>query len=134
VRITEAIHQRAGGRLVLVVDDNPLNRLVLSEMLELAGFRVIQARDGVEALSMADKRRPDLILMDISMPRMGGREALERLRGDHAGAVTPVVAVSADISTAHREKCEEAGFDGFVGKPVEMEALIETALNLTHCA
>jgi CheY-like chemotaxis protein len=133
MRITEELSRRGGGRLVLVVDDNPLNRLVLAEMLQMVGFRTVEARDGLEALTRAETSRPDLILMDISMPRMGGREALERLRGGHVGAVTPILALSANISTAHREQCEEAGFDGFVGKPVEMEALINAALELTHC-
>lgn len=123
--------RHADGQLVLVVDDNPLNRMVLSEMLDRAGFNVIEARDGVEAISLASRRRPSLILMDLSMPRMTGIDALREMRCGDAAARTPIVAVTADTSTANREVCADAGFDDFVAKPVDMTDLIDTVRRLT---
>jgi CheY-like chemotaxis protein len=108
---------------VLVAEDNPFNRELLVQMLAAEGREVVEARDGREALDLLESREFDLIFMDILMPRMGGIEAIHRVR--KAGVTTPIVIVSALSSRADRRRCREAGGDAFLPKPVEPERVQE---------
>ncbi len=113
-------------RRILVVDDNPDNRAVLSKMLEAVGFMVREAADGKEAVGVFEKWLPHLVLMDMGMPVMGGMEATKRIKTIEAGRKTPVIAVSASVFEEEREAALAAGCDDFLGKPVREEQLFGT--------
>lgn len=111
---------------VLVVEDNPINRLVACEMLESLGVQYETAEDGVAALEKQQMARFDLVLMDCLMPRLDGFAATaiwrerERSRG---GPATPIVAVTANASNEDRERCLACGMDDFLGKPMRLNQL-----------
>lgn len=117
-------------KTVLVADDDPINRLVLCEMLDLAGFATIEAVDGADAVQAALRHGPAVILMDINMPRMTGIEALDRLRQADAALAARTLAVTADVTTANREACRKAGFAGVVLKPVDLDDLLASVRRL----
>jgi CheY-like chemotaxis protein len=108
---------------VLVVDDDAVNRLVLSRMLQMRGYQVIEAADGIEAVAQATASAPELVLMDINMPRMTGIDAARRIVTAFPTAPPRIVAVTANTSSAQRAECEAAGFRGFIGKPVKIKSL-----------
>ena len=113
-------------KLVMIVDDNAVNQTVLGRMLTRRGCTIERATDGVEAVALARSIAPDLILMDLSMPRMDGFDAArEILAGEAHGA--PIFAVTANVTEENRRRCAEIGFAGFVSKPV-MTGVIDELL------
>ena len=112
--------------LILLAEDNEWNIQTVAGYLEDRGFEVEVARDGVEALEMAKARPPDLVLMDIQMPRLDGIEATKRLRAELAFAQMPIVALTALAMPADEERCRAAGTNAYLTKPVGMKELIET--------
>lgn len=111
---------------MLVVDDRLTNRKFLSEALSMAGFVLGEAEDGVEGLSRCREWRPDIVLLDIMMPKMDGYEVVRRIRALDSGGTLPVViAITANVMAEEREKVLSQGFDGFIMKPVNMEELYE---------
>ena len=119
------------GRRILIVDDKPDNRLYLHHLLEPLGFGLREAENGREALAVVDEWRPDLILMDIVMPVMGGHEAIRRLRALSGGEALRIVALTASAFEEDREAVLASGADEFVHKPVVAEVLLETIRSLT---
>lgn len=115
---------------ILLVEDNEMNRDMLSRRLIRRGYEVILAQDGEEGLRAAQTQSPDLILMDMSLPVMDGWEATRRLKDAPETAGIPVVALTAHALTDDREKATRAGCDGYETKPVELPRLIETIENL----
>lgn len=111
-------------RAVLVVEDNPINRLVVREMLERDGHMVAEAHDGEEGVSMAATRAWDVILMDVSMPRMDGVAATRAIRGgNEASAATPIIALTAHALPSETERFLAAGMQDIITKPVSRDAL-----------
>lgn len=110
-------------KTILVAEDNGINRELITEMLELLGWQVIQARDGVEALDLLDAKRPDAVLMDLQMPCMDGREAIRRIRDNPALQGLHVIACTAFAMQGDREEILRLGFDGYVSKPVSLGEL-----------
>ena len=110
--------------LVLVVDDFQDNREMYAEFLAYQGFRVIQAANGVEALDQAFTNRPDIIIMDLSLPVMDGWEATRRLKADQRTASIPVVALTGHALAGISEGAKKAGCDAFVTKPCLPEDLV----------
>ena len=108
---------------VLLAEDHDVNRELFTLLLERMGCRVVGARDGVEAVELASRRRFDLVLMDIFMPRMSGYEASRAIRS--SGYDGPIVAVTASALKGERDKCVEAGMDGILVKPFKREDLAE---------
>lgn len=111
---------------VLLVEDNPINQLVASEMLQLLGIEVDCANDGAEALEAHAGTRYDAILMDIQMPRVDGHEAAREIRrreAEQGVPRTPIIALTANASDADRAACLASGMDDFIGKPVHTEQL-----------
>ena len=108
---------------ILIVEDNLLNLELAAVILEL-DYEVLEAENGQEGVDEAQKEKPDLILMDISMPVLDGFGALEKIRADPQIKDTPVVAFTAHALKTDREKIDEAGFDGYVTKPVDGDMLI----------
>jgi CheY-like chemotaxis protein len=109
---------------ILLVEDNELNRDMLSRRLSRRGYLVVEATDGEAALALAASERPDLILMDMSLPVLDGWEATRRLKATPATRPIPVIALTAHAMVADRERCLEAGCDDFDTKPVEIERLL----------
>ena len=119
----------AGARpLVLVADDDPDTRLLFRTVLEMRGYCVIEAADGEETVGAAESARPDLVLMDGSLPRLSGTEAARQIRqSGHIGHV-PIVFISGHAGAAFIEQAREAGCDGYLVKPfdlVELEEVLE---------
>jgi len=112
-----------GSYCLLVADDRLENRAVLSDMLKPLGFEILEAVNGIEVLAQVERRRPDLIFMDLRMPRMNGLETVQRLKADPEKAGIPVVAVSAGVSDQARAESLDAGCVDFLAKPVQMAAL-----------
>ncbi len=110
-------------RRILVVEDNPLNLKLVRDVLEFAGYHVIEARSGEEGLRAAQEDPPDLVLMDLQLPGIDGTETLRRLRQGSLGRSVPVVAVTASAMAEDRTRAALAGFDGFVEKPISVRAL-----------
>jgi two-component system, cell cycle response regulator DivK len=109
---------------VLVVEDNEMNRDMLSRRLIRRGFQVIFAVDGQQGVDLARSERPDIILMDMSLPVMDGWEATRRVKSDDATRAVPVIGLTAHAMAGDREKAIEAGCDDYDTKPVELERLI----------
>ena len=109
---------------VLVVEDNEMNRDMLSRRLTRRGFQVIFAVDGQQGVDLALSERPDIILMDMSLPIIDGWEATRRVKSDDATRGVPVIGLTAHAMAGDREKAIEAGCDDYDTKPVELERLI----------
>ncbi len=109
---------------ILLVEDNEMNRDMLSRRLSRRGYDVVVAIDGGEALERARADAPDLILMDLSLPVMDGWSATRELRADERTSGVPVIALTAHAMAADREKALDAGCDDFDTKPVEFERLL----------
>jgi two-component system, cell cycle response regulator DivK len=110
---------------ILVVEDNEMNRDMLTRRLERRGFPVLIACDGVEGLRMARLHLPQLILMDMSLPEMDGWEATRQLKSDPATRAIPVIALTAHAMTEDREKALAAGCDDYDTKPIEILRLMK---------
>ncbi len=115
---------------ILLVEDNQMNRDMLSRRLKRAGYEVILAIDGREAISMARSEMPNLILMDLSLPNLDGWEATRRLKADRATKQIPVIALTAHALVDDREKALAAGCDDYDTKPVEFKRLLGKIENL----
>jgi two-component system cell cycle response regulator DivK len=107
---------------ILVVEDNERNLKLLRDVLEYAGYDVRVARTGEDGVSQAASEPPDLVLMDLQLPGIDGLEALRRLRQSPRTADIPVVAVTAQAMKQDRERALEAGFNGYVEKPISVRA------------
>jgi CheY-like chemotaxis protein len=103
---------------ILVVDDNPTNLKLASEVLELEGYEVLRAIDAEDALTVLQRERPALILMDIAMPGMDGLELTRRLKADPDLRSIPIVALSAFAMKGDDEKAIESGCNGYITKPI----------------
>ncbi len=110
---------------ILLVEDNEMNRDMLSRRLVRSGFEVVMAVDGGQGVAMAASETPDLILMDMSLPVIDGWEATRRLKADAATRAIPVIALTAHALVEDREKAKAAGCDDFDTKPVELPRLLE---------
>jgi two-component system cell cycle response regulator DivK len=109
---------------VLLVEDNEMNRDMLSRRLIRRGFQVLFAMDGQQGIDLARSERPDVILMDMSLPIVDGWEASRRLKADDATRSVPVIGLTAHAMSGDREKAIEAGCDDYDTKPVELDRLI----------
>jgi CheY-like chemotaxis protein len=121
-------------RTVLLVEDNPHNRKIFSGMLTHAGFRVLEAEDGHQALSIMSGALPDLILMDLSIPGVDGWEVTRRLKSDARTRPVPIIALTAHAMRGDEERAREAGCDGYLSKPISPKKVVEEvkrALGLT---
>ena len=109
---------------VLLVEDNEMNRDMLSRRLIRRGFQVVFAMDGQQGIDLAHSERPDVILMDMSLPVIDGWEATRRLKAADATRSVPVIGLTAHAMSGDREKAIEAGCDDYDTKPVELDRLI----------
>ena len=109
---------------ILLVEDNEMNRDMLSRRLERRGYEVITALDGEEGLQLARSSSPDLILMDMSLPVLDGWEATRQLKAADQTRPIPVIALTAHAMAGDRERAQEAGCDDYDTKPVELARLL----------
>ena len=109
---------------ILLVEDNEQNRYLATYLLEQAGHRVLHAQNGRAALESAERAHPDLVLMDIQMPEMDGYEAASRMHGTPGLERTPIVAVTSYAQTGDRQRVLEAGFAGYLEKPITPETFV----------
>jgi CheY-like chemotaxis protein len=117
---------------VLVVDDNPVSRELIREVLEAPDLQIVEAPDGKAALQSISALRPDVVLMDIQMPVLDGFAVLRALREDPSLQDLPVLAVTAFAMRGDREKAQNAGFNAYITKPIdgaELEHLVRTFLD-----
>lgn len=110
--------------VLLLVEDNDLNRDMLSRRLKKRGYEVLLAMDGIEGLEMCRQHVPDLVLMDMSLPRLDGWEATRLIRSEAGTAHIPVLALTAHAMSGDREKALGAGCDDYDTKPVDMARLL----------
>jgi two-component system cell cycle response regulator DivK len=110
-------------RRILVVEDNPLNLKLVRDVLQVAGYDIVEARTGEEGLQAATSDPPDLVLLDLQLPGIDGTETMRRLRQGILAPSVPVVAVTAFAMAADRARAELAGFDGYIEKPISVRAL-----------
>jgi two-component system, cell cycle response regulator DivK len=117
---------------ILLVEDNEMNRDMLSRRLIRHGYEVLLAYDGVRGIQMAGSERPDLVLMDMSLPELDGWEATQRLKADPATCAIPIIALTAHAMAADKEKALAAGCDDYDTKPIELSRLLEKMQRLLH--
>lgn len=111
------------GATILVVEDNEKNLKLVRDVLQFAGYEVVAATSAEQGVAMALERPPDLVLMDLQLPGMDGTEALRRLRRSTRTRSVPVVAVTAFAMKDDRERALRDGFDGYLEKPISVQAL-----------
>jgi CheY-like chemotaxis protein len=111
--------------VILLVEDTKEVIMMLQDYLELAGYKIVTAQDGVDAIVQAKLIHPDLILMDVQMPRMDGLEATRRLRSEPDFRYTPIIALTALAMPNDRERCLAAGMDEYISKPINLKALVK---------
>jgi two-component system cell cycle response regulator DivK len=116
---------------ILLVEDNEKNMKLFRDVLRAAGYETLEATTGGQALNLAVEHDPDLVLLDVGLPDIDGVAVLGRLRTEDRTAAIPVLALTAQAMTGDRERFLAAGFDGYVSKPVNIVALVETVRK--HC-
>jgi two-component system, cell cycle response regulator DivK len=119
------------GERVLVVEDNERNMKLFRDVLHVTGYRTLEATTGAQAVELAAEHAPDLVLMDIELPDIGGVEVLSRLRADERTASIPVLAVTAQAMHGDRERFLSVGFDGYMSKPVNVVEFVGAVRQ--HC-
>ena len=116
--------------LVLIIEDNDKNMKLARDVLQNKGYQTIEAVTGEEGVQLALQRRPDLVLMDIQLPGINGIEAFKQIRADAKTAHIPVVALTASVTPTDRSQITAAGFDAFIGKPINLKEFVDTVKRL----
>lgn len=117
---------------ILVVEDDDMNRRMLSRRLEIEGYEALVAHDGTEGIETARREKPDLVLMDMSLPGMDGKETTRRLKDDGELAAIPVIGLSAHAMENARPEALEAGCDDYETKPIDFGRLFAKIRSLVH--
>jgi two-component system cell cycle response regulator DivK len=111
--------------LILIVEDNEKNLKLVRDVLQVKGSSTLEAGTAEDGIRLAREHKPDLILMDIHLPGISGIEALKVLRAEAATAAIPVIAVTASVMQQDRKQITEAGFDAYVGKPINLKEFLD---------
>jgi two-component system cell cycle response regulator DivK len=114
------------AKTILIVEDNELNMKLFNDLLQAHKFNTVQTNDGREALELARKHRPDLILMDIQLPEISGLEVTKMIKEDEELKDIPVIAVTAFAMKGDEEKIREGGCEGYIAKPISVPNFLET--------
>ena len=117
-------------KTVLIVEDNELNMKLFHDLLEAHGYQTVGTRNGIEALDLARKHRPDLILMDIQLPEVSGLEVTKWLKDDPELKAIPVVAVTAFAMKGDEERIREGGCEAYISKPISVSHFLDTIRRL----
>lgn len=110
---------------ILIVEDNPRNMKLVRDVLQVKGHTTIEATTAEDGIALAKEKIPDLVLMDIQLPKMNGIDALRVLREAAETSKIPVIAVTASVMQQDRKLITEAGFDGYVGKPINLTEFLD---------
>ena len=113
-------------KTILIVEDNEKNMKLARDILRAKGYATLEAVNGLDGVKLALAHKPDLVLMDIQLPDINGIEAFERIRANAETAKVPVIAFTASVTTGDRSRIGDAGFDGFLGKPINLKEFLET--------
>jgi len=113
-------------KMILIVEDEPKNLTLLRDLLQVSGYKTIEATDGEKGVELAKASKPDLILMDIQMPKMDGLEATQILKADAATSNIPVLALTSYAMKGDEERILQAGCDGYLAKPFNIQELLKT--------
>jgi two-component system cell cycle response regulator DivK len=111
--------------VILIIEDNDKNLKLIRDVLQVKGYTTLEAVTAEEGIKLAGEHKPDLILMDIQLPGMNGIDALRVLRADSATSAIPAIAVTASVMQQDRNLITDAGFDGYVGKPINLKEFLE---------
>jgi len=112
-------------KIILHIEDNFENRILVRRLLQAEGFDLIEAENAVEALELLKKHQPDMILMDMNMPDIDGYTLTHQLRNRPELASIPIIAITANVMKGDREKSMEAGCDGYIEKPIDVDRFID---------
>jgi two-component system, cell cycle response regulator DivK len=123
---SHAAEARPGVKSILIVEDNELNMKLFSDLLEAHGYRVIQTRDGLSALDLARRHKPDLVLMDIQLPEVSGIEVTKWMKEADDLKHIPVIAVTAFAMKGDEEKIKEGGCEAYISKPISVLSFLQT--------
>ena len=123
---SEGIKEKAMGKTILIVEDEPKNLKLLRDLLQRFGYEILEASDGEQGVKSAGEKMPDLILMDIMMPKMDGLEATRIIKADIKTKHIPVIALTSYAMKGDREKTIEAGCDGYIAKPIDIKEFLKT--------
>jgi two-component system cell cycle response regulator DivK len=118
------------ARTILHVEDNELNRKIIRDLLKRTTYRLIEAVDGEAAVAVAQEQRPDLILMDVQLPKISGFEATRRLRAEPATAGIPIIAITSFALSGDEQRAKEAGASAYLAKPYSPFTLLEMVRTL----
>jgi two-component system cell cycle response regulator DivK len=113
-------------KTVLIVEDNELNMKLFNDLVETRGHRIVQTRSGIEAVDLARKHRPDLILMDIQLPEVSGLEVTKWIKEDDDLKAIPIIAVTAFAMKGDEEKIREGGCEAYIAKPISVANFLQT--------
>ena len=111
--------------VILIVEDNEKNMKLVRDVLQVKGYQTLEAGTAEDGIALAQAHSPDLVLMDIQLPGMNGIEALGVLRANPATAHIPVIAVTASVMQQDRKLITEAGFDAYIGKPINLKEFLQ---------
>ena len=124
-RVDNTCFKKLAGSKILLVEDNPLNQQVASQILRSNGFIVDIAEDGIAAIEAVEKESFDCILMDCQMPRMDGYTAANKIKQQSKFAHIPIIAMTANTMEADLTKAKESGMQGYIAKPIEVQTMFE---------
>ena len=110
---------------ILIVEDNAKNLKLVRDVLQVKGYATLEATSAEDGIRLATEKKPDLVLMDIQLPGMNGIDALRVLRGNADTAAIPVIAVTASVMQQDRNLITQAGFDAYIGKPINLKEFLE---------
>jgi two-component system, cell cycle response regulator DivK len=114
------------GKTILIVEDNELNMKLFHDLLEAHGYRTLQTRNGIDAIALARKHRPDLIVMDIQLPEVSGLDVTKWLKEDDSLRHIPIIAVTAFAMKGDEERIREGGCEAYVSKPISVSRFLDT--------
>ena len=113
-------------KTILIVEDNDKNMKLARDVLQAKGYATLEAVNGEDGVRLARDHKPDMVLMDIQLPDINGVEAFKRIRANADTAKVPIVAFTASVTPMDRHRITDAGFDGFIGKPINLKEFLET--------
>lgn len=121
-----ALAMASSDKTVLIVEDNELNMKLFHDLLEGVGYNIVETRNGLEAIDLARKHHPDLILMDIQLPEVSGLEVTKWIKEDEELKAIPVIAVTAFAMKGDEERIRQGGCEAYLSKPISVAKFIET--------
>jgi two-component system, cell cycle response regulator DivK len=123
---SRSMQEEAAPKTILIVEDNVLNMMLFHDLLQMCGYNILQAKDGIEALNLTRQHHPDLIVMDIQLPGMSGIEVTKWIKEDDLLKAIPIIAVTALALKGDQQKIREAGCDGYIAKPMSTSYFLKT--------